>query len=132
MTKGSFMPFLAARFTLAVRHWSKHYTRECLKELGTVVKIQGLTCVREYIADNHEFFAPWTAGVHHIDFIFTCGVDDAFDLSVVKRPLPPFLTDVKWLDSKDLMSVRFYPKRLAELLNSGVPSQGLHYLGDSF
>ena len=64
--------------------------RECLKELGTVVKIQGLTCVREYIADNHEFFAPWTAGVHHIDFIFTCGVDDAFDLSVVKRPLPPF------------------------------------------
>lgn len=100
--------------------------RECREELGVDVIVGDLVGARDYIARHHEFAA--TDHAHQVELMFRCTL--AGDAVPVVGAVPdPRQVGVKWLALAELESVRFYPRRLAELLvANGVVAFG--YLGD--
>lgn len=100
--------------------------RECQEEIGADVTVEGLNFVREYITDNHE--GSRTKGVHLIDFIFRCSVDEEYNASEAPDG-DSIQVGVKWMSISELKNLRFYPKPLLDYLGSehGAPPI---YLGD--
>lgn len=98
--------------------------RECWEELGARVRVEGLLTVREFISDHHPTSTE-PHGVHVVNHVFAC--------TLLDEPCPGHAGDpdqegVRWLPLEELPRLRFFPRRLAELLAQGleVPS----YLGD--
>jgi ADP-ribose pyrophosphatase YjhB (NUDIX family) len=100
--------------------------RECREELGVDVKVGDLLGVRDYIAKHHEFAA--TDDAHQVELMFRCTL--VSDVVPAIGPNPdPRQVGAKWLVLSELDQVRFYPRRLAEILaKSGDRPFG--YLGD--
>jgi ADP-ribose pyrophosphatase YjhB (NUDIX family) len=102
--------------------------RECIEELETEVEVGDVWFIREYIADNHEFFAEWTAGVHHLDLVFRCElVDPNYDPALV-RPTGRLEKSAQWIELARLRTLRFHPPQLLDSLSAAPPR--LVYLGD--
>jgi hypothetical protein len=84
--------------------------------------------IREYIADNHEFFAEWTAGVHHLDLVFRCQlVDPGYDPAQVV-PKGRIEKSAQWIELSRLQMLRFHPQELLQALVT--PGSSVVYLGD--
>ena len=100
--------------------------RECQEEIGADVTVEDLNFVREYITDNHE--GSRTKGVHLIDFIFRCSVDEKYNAAEAPEG-DSIQVGVKWMSINELKNLRFYPKPLLDYLGSehGAPPI---YLGD--
>jgi 8-oxo-dGTP pyrophosphatase MutT (NUDIX family) len=104
--------------------------RECREELGSSVVIHDLLFVREYIANNHEFFADWAHDVHQVDFIFSCDIDDQYDPTLAPKHLDGVPHAVSWKKLDELTKLRFHPRPLLEILRLEKQPPRLHYLGD--
>ncbi len=100
--------------------------RECQEEIGADVEVEDLKFIREYITDNHE--GSRTKGVHLIDFIFRCSVDEGYNASEAPEG-DPIQVGVKWMGISELKSLRFYPKPLLDYLGSDSRTPPI-YLGD--
>lgn len=103
--------------------------RECQEEIGAAVTVEGLQFVREYIADNHEYFSSWTKGCHLIDFIFRCSVEEGYDASSAPNG-DSIQVGVKWMSIDELKNLRFYPRTLLDYLRPSGPEPPPVYLGD--
>lgn len=102
--------------------------RECMEELETKVEVGDACFIREYIADNHEFFAEWTAGVHHLDLVFRCElIDPSYDPAEI-RPSGRIEKSIQWIELALLRTRRFHPPQLLDALSA--PTASLVYLGD--
>ncbi|MEP6861057.1 MAG: NUDIX domain-containing protein [Deltaproteobacteria bacterium] len=100
--------------------------RECQEELGVAVTVGDLVGARDYIAQHHEFAA--TDDAHQVELVFRCTLKTGA-VPVVGANPDARQIGVKWLALAELDRVRFYPRRLAELLaKSGDRPFG--YLGD--
>lgn len=99
--------------------------RECREELGVEVAVGDLLGVRDYIGRNHEFAS--TDDVHQVELMFRCtllGGTPGTGTAVDDRQI-----GAEWVELAGLARVRFYPKRLAEILVArGAAPFG--YLGD--
>jgi len=102
--------------------------RECLEELDTEVEVGDIWFVREYIADNHEFFAEWTVGVHQLDLVFRCELVDANYHPALVRPTGRLEKSAQWIELARLRTLRFHPRQLLDSLSA--PTPRLVYLGD--
>lgn len=98
--------------------------RECREELGARVRVEGLLTVREFISENHPTSTE-PDSVHIVNHVFAC--------TLLEEPGrghagDPDQVGVRWLPLEALPGLRFFPRRLAELLARGreIPS----YLGD--
>jgi len=102
--------------------------RECLEEIGTKVEIGELAFIREYIGKNHEF-AVRHKGVHAIDFMFLCKVDqETFDNG--SNPDNEQI-GVEWLPIKELLQYNLYPRALrTQLIAYFEGEKATTYLGD--
>ena len=100
--------------------------RECQEEIGADVAVEDLNFVREYITDNHE--GSRTKGVHLIDFIFRCSVDEGYNAAEAPEG-DSIQVGVKWMSISELKNLRFYPKPLLDYLDSE-PGAPPIYLGD--
>ena len=100
--------------------------RECRQELGVDVEVGELLGARDYIARHHEFAA--TDDAHQVELMFRCRLSS--DVVPAIGPSPDNRqVGVKWLELAELDRVRFYPRKLAEVL----AKRGAHafgYLGD--
>jgi 8-oxo-dGTP diphosphatase len=100
--------------------------RECREELGVDVTVGELVGARDYIGRHHEFAA--TDDAHQVELIFRCTVVAGAAPRLGSTP-DAHQIGVEWVRLTDLAAVRFYPRRLADLL----PAQGeawFGYLGD--
>ena len=101
--------------------------RECLEEIGADVKVEGLQFVREYITDNHA--DSRTKGVHLVDFIFRCSVDEGYNASEAPEG-DSIQVGVKWMSIDELRELRFHPKALLDYLCESKVEPPPVYLGD--
>ncbi|BAZ17733.1 Nudix/MutT family protein [Calothrix sp. NIES-4071] len=104
--------------------------RECLEEIGAVVKIHNLVFVREFIGKNHLedcTDVEWCKLVHSIDFIFACSIPDDYVLGNGTLP-DEGQEKVEWLPIAKLHEYRIYPSQLKHLLMNQINSEV--YLGD--
>jgi 8-oxo-dGTP diphosphatase len=105
--------------------------RECLEEIGAVVKVHNLVFVREFIGKNHlEKCADveWCKLVHAVDFIFACSIPDNYIVGNGKLP-DDGQEKVEWLPITKLNEYRIYPSTLKDLLiNQNNPI----YIGDVY
>ena len=83
--------------------------RECLEEIGEKVEVGPLIFIREYIGKNHEF-AVRHAGVHAIDFMFLCKVNQT-EFENGSNPDKEQI-GVEWLPIKELLQYNLYPLAL--------------------
>ncbi|AKG21731.1 NUDIX domain-containing protein [Calothrix sp. 336/3] len=109
--------------------------RECLEEIGTLVKIDKLLFVREFIGKNHITYSPnntpndeWARNAHTIDFIFACHVCEEYILQNGVSP-DDNQEKVEWLPISNLAEYRLYPSALKHLLITSQIQQNI-YLGD--
>lgn len=100
--------------------------REYQEEIGADVRVEGLQFVREYITDNHP--GSCAKGVHLVDFIFRCSVDETYNASEAPEG-DSIQVGVNWMSIGRLKRLRFYPKPLLDHLDSGSESPPV-YLGD--
>ncbi len=87
--------------------------RECIEEIGAVVKTKKLLFIREYIGKNHEFAE--TDNDHQVEFMFECELLEEPDISKASKPDNGQIS-IKWIDVNG--SDRLYPKCLKERLLS--------------
>ncbi len=100
--------------------------RECREELGVDVIVGELLGARDYIGRNHEFAA--TDDAHQVELMFRCAL--VGDATPTLGSIPdPRQVGVEWLELAQLDRVRFYPRRLAELLVAHGDAP-FGYLGD--
>ena len=99
--------------------------RECREELGVEVAVGELLGARDYIAANHEFAA--TDDAHQVELMFRCTFVSGTPGS--GTALDPRQIGAEWVDIAALAGVRFYPKRLADVL-LGHGDAPFGYLGD--
>jgi len=99
--------------------------RECREELGVDVAVGELLGVRDYIGRHHAFAA--TDDVHQVELMFRCtllGGTPGTGTVVDDRQI-----GAEWVELAGLARVRFYPKRLAEILVARGDAP-FGYLGD--
>ena len=102
--------------------------RECLEEIGAEVEVGPLIFIREYIGKNHEF-AVRHAGVHAIDFMYLCKVDQE-DFDNGKNPDQEQI-GVEWLPINELLQYNLYPLALrTHLISYCKGEKTTVYLGD--
>ena len=104
--------------------------RECLEEIGALVKIHNLVFVREFIGKNHLedcTDVEWCKLVHSIDFIFACSIPENYILGNGTLP-DDGQEKVEWLPIADLHKYRIYPSALKHLLINQIYNKV--YLGD--
>lgn len=100
--------------------------RECREELGVDVNVGDLLGARDYIGRNHEFAA--TDDAHQVELMFRCTLHGESQPALGTNPDPRQI-GVEWVELARLDRVRFYPRRLAEILSTrGDGAFG--YLGD--
>jgi 8-oxo-dGTP pyrophosphatase MutT (NUDIX family) len=99
--------------------------RECREELGVDVTVGDLLGARDYIAAHHEFAA--TDDAHQVELMFRCTFVRGTPGS--GTALDPRQIGAEWVEIAALDRVRFYPKRLAELLVARGDAP-FGYLGD--
>ena len=86
--------------------------RECREELGVEVAVGELVGARDYIGRHHEFAA--TDDAHQVELMFRCrlvGGTPGTGTAVDNRQI-----GAEWVELAELGRVRFYPRRLAEVL----------------
>ena len=98
--------------------------RECLEELGVLVEVGELLCVRDYIARHHEFAAE-NPDFHAVDFMFACQVPDKSMLGTGVL-LDDGQENVEWIAIERLPDLPFWPKVVARWLQRPTAL----YLGD--
>jgi len=99
--------------------------RECREELGVEVEVGELVGARDYIGRHHEFAA--TNDNHQVELMFRCtfvGGTPGTGTAVDDRQI-----GAEWIEIAQLAGVRFYPKRLAEILVARGDAR-FGYLGD--
>ncbi len=104
--------------------------RECLEEIGALVKIHNLVFVREFIGKNHledSTDVEWAKLVHSVDFIFACSIPDNYIVGNGKLP-DEGQEKVEWLPIAELHKYRIYPSPLKHLLINQIYNKV--YLGD--
>lgn len=89
--------------------------RECREELGVDVIVGELLGARDYIARHHEFAA--TDDAHQVELMFRCTLVAGSVPALGANPDPRQI-GVDWVELAQIDRVRFYPRRLAELLAS--------------
>ncbi len=99
--------------------------RECREELGVDVTVGELLGARDYIAAHHELAA--TDDAHQVELMFRCtfaGGTPGSGTALDERQI-----GTEWVELAALDRVRFYPRRLADVLvaRGDVP---FGYLGD--
>ena len=102
--------------------------RECLEEVGLVVKVLRLLYVREYIGKNHNFSKRHVA-FHQLEHVFECSVDDP------EGACPGLETDnhqigVSWLSLEAFDNIRFYPEAIKPYIKPDRLAFPSLYLGD--
>jgi 8-oxo-dGTP pyrophosphatase MutT (NUDIX family) len=105
--------------------------RECLEEIGAVVKVHNLVFVREFIGKNHLnkcTDVEWCKLVHSIDFIFACSIPDDYIVGNGKLP-DDGQEKVEWLPIPKLNEYRIYPSTLKDLL---INQNNQVYIGDVY
>lgn len=99
--------------------------RECREELGVDVTVGELVGARDYIGAHHEFAA--TDDAHQVELMFRCtfvGGTPGTGTAVDNRQI-----GAEWIELAALARVRFYPKRLADVLVARGDAP-FGYLGD--
>lgn len=103
--------------------------RECMEELGAVVRVKDILMVRDYIASNHGF-SENHADFHQIDILFECELETEVDLAKATEQ-DPYQTGVEWIPIGQLEAAPLYPQKvigpLHDFLNG---KRGPVYLGD--
>jgi 8-oxo-dGTP pyrophosphatase MutT (NUDIX family) len=102
--------------------------RECMEEVGILVKAVRLLYVREYIGKNHNFSRRHHA-FHQVEHVFLCEAEDP------ASACPGSETDnhqvgVSWLALDQLHNIRFYPEALRPFLADGDLRFPDVYMGD--
>lgn len=104
--------------------------RECEEEIGTIVKVENVVFIRDYIAINHEF-KDEKPGTHQLEIMFECSLPENY---LPQNGLNPDSTqkDVSWIELAGLHNIRFFPKELIiHLQNKSIDlKQSEIYLGD--
>jgi len=105
--------------------------RECLEELGLVVRPLHVAFLRDYIGKNHDF-AYKHEDVHALDIVFECEVDPGATPSVGPKP-DTNQVGVVWLPIDELLENDFYPRCFIGAIHRHLesPSMGASYLGDT-
>jgi 8-oxo-dGTP diphosphatase len=105
--------------------------RECLEEIGTLVKIGKLLFVRECIGKNHSGngagLDDWFRKHHGIDFIFACSVPDTYTAQSGTLP-DDGQEKVEWLPIDSLSEYRLFPSTLPDLIANHTTRDT--YIGD--
>ncbi|HWO77419.1 MAG TPA: NUDIX domain-containing protein [Bacillus sp. (in: firmicutes)] len=104
--------------------------RECIEEIGDLVEIGELLHIREYIGKNHEH-SSFDMYVHQVEYYFVCNLKNG--LSSFKVPTNPdsHQVGVEWVQIKDLLEYRIYPKELRKYIIKYVQNEKYPvYLGD--
>jgi 8-oxo-dGTP pyrophosphatase MutT (NUDIX family) len=99
--------------------------RECLEEIGVPVQVGELRLLREFIGKNHDD----DDGVHRVEFMFECQIDDNAVPSSGRRP-DSQQTGFLWAPLADLASYRLYPTGLVQILRNGIAQVRCTYMGD--
>jgi 8-oxo-dGTP pyrophosphatase MutT (NUDIX family) len=100
--------------------------RECQEELGTLVTVERLLLVREYIGANHQH-AAIDSHLHIVDILFACSVSASYTPQLGNEP--DFdQVGVEWLPLASLNQYRFYPAALQAYLMQ--LHQSATYIGD--
>lgn len=107
---------------------SQALQRECLEEVGAQIETGRVVCVRDYIANNHEF-AEKDTDEHSVEIMFECRLASESNLGIGYAP-DSMQTGVVWLALEQLGDYRLYPAALKLILGGGLPEGGAQYLGD--
>ena len=103
--------------------------RECLEELGLIVRVGPLCLVREFVPQNHDpAHAPFTA--HCIDFVFRCTVVGSPVIGAASLPDAEAI-ESRWVDVEHAQQLRLYPECLVHWLPRLLTEDQTHYVGDA-
>lgn len=103
--------------------------RECLEELGIVIRAGKMLYMREYIGKNHSFKARHRA-FHQVEVVFECKIADEENLG---RGFEKDKRQVgfTWLPLSELPAARLFPSVFKNFLREdGTLSFPFAYLGD--
>lgn len=90
--------------------------RECMEELGCEIVAHELLYICEYI--HEELRYAWLHSLHQIDFMFRCDLAPGQEPGQGTEP-DEYQTGISWVPLEELAGLRYYPKGLAEALQSG-------------
>ena len=102
--------------------------RECLEEIGTVVKVGELAYVREYIGKNHEFHLSHN-GFHQVENVFYCSLPKPNEVDFSSESDNKQI-GVEWIKLEDLPMRRLLPKAIKPFFQDGKFREYRNYLGD--
>jgi len=99
--------------------------REVKEETSLQVRIGQLRWVREFIAADFPD-SKIDPAFHQVEMIFECDMMCHQHAKIGKVPDPGQI-GLKWASLEELLSLRFYPQHVAEILNNRLPDR--LYLG---
>ncbi|MBZ0202843.1 MAG: NUDIX domain-containing protein [Ignavibacteria bacterium] len=102
--------------------------RECKEEISAKVKMKKLLFIRDYIAVNHEVKEHAEKNIHHVELMFQADIIEGTPESGISPDVGQL--SVEWLDLKNILSERLYPRAIRYYLNKIDSIKSAIYLGD--